>query len=237
MKETERKREIIEILKKRNFIGVEELSKLLYTSQSSIRRDLNDLQAQGLIKRNHGGVMIFETKNAAPVAYRWEAQKNEKKLIAKQASVLLKDNTTVFLDSSTTAYYMVEYITKKRGISVITNSLKTAQLLIDNGIKTFCLGGEIMPASSTVCGNYASEQLTLYHADIMFFSSFALSDDGTISDSCAEENAIRRQMLAQSDYRVFLCDSSKFNKKATHRLCSVKDVESCFYDKTPKINL
>ncbi len=234
MKGNERKERILELLKERSFLGVEELSKLLYTSPSSIRRDLCDLQAQGLVKRSYGGVMMFETQSAAPAAWRWDVQKAEKKRIAKQAAACLKDHTTVFLDSSTTSYYMVEHIARHQGITVITNNLRTAERLVECGVKTYCPGGRILPSSTALCGGYTAECLRNFHADLMFFSSFALSADGIITDSNAEENAIRKQMLAQSDTRVFLCDSSKFGKQAMHRLCSVEDIEYAFYDREPQ---
>ncbi len=235
MKGNERKKGILELLRERSFVSVEELSRLLYTSPSSIRRDLNELQEQGLVRRNYGGVMLFETKVAAPAVWRWDVQKAEKKLIAKQAAALLRDNTTVFLDSSTTAYYMVEHIAEREGITVITNNLRTAQSLVEQGVSTYCLGGHIMPSSSSMCDGYTEELLSSFHADMTFFSTFALSEDGVISDSTAEENAIRRQMLRQSDCGVFLCDSSKFGRRATHRLCSLEDVDICFFDKQPII--
>ncbi len=235
MNGNERKNKILAILKERSFVSVEELSSLLYTSQSSIRRDLNDLQEQELVRRNYGGVMLFEPKLAPPAAWRWDIQKAEKKLIAKQAAVCLKDNTTVFLDSSTTAYHLIEYIAQKENITAITNNLKTTQHLIENGVKTYCLGGLIKQSSTAMYGNYTQDMLRSFHADIMFFSSFALSENGIISDSTAEENAIRKQMLSQSDYHVFLCDSSKFNRKATHILCSVDDIDIAFYDTEPML--
>ncbi len=224
----------MELLKERHFVSVEELSTLLYTSPSSIRRDLNRLQAQGLVRRNYGGVTLFEAQIAAPVIWRWEVQKAEKKLIAKQAASCLRDRTTVFLDSSTTAYYMVEHIAQKDGITVITNNLKTAEHLVEYGIDTYCLGGHMAPSSVVMCGGYTKEALRDFHADIMFFSSFALSDNGLITDSSVEENAIRKQMMSQSDRHVFLCDSSKFHRTATHRLCHVDDVDFCFYDQAPR---
>ncbi len=236
MNGNKRKNTILAILKERSFASVSELSSLLYTSESSIRRDLNELQERGLVKRSHGGVMMFEDKIAAPAAWRWDVQRAEKRQIAKSAAVCLKDNITVFLDSSTTAYYMVEHIAEKKGITVITNNIKTAERLVELGVNTYFLGGHIMQSSSVACGNYTEEMLRGFHADIMFFSSFALSNEGIISDSTAEENAIRKQMLKQSDCRVFLCDSTKFSRCATHVLCSLDDIELCFSDKPAKVN-
>ncbi len=229
MKINERKNKIINLLTERNFVSVDELSKILYTSPSSIRRDLNALQSEGLVRRNYGGVMLFETKSAAPVSWRWEVQKSEKKAIAKKAAKHLQDYTTVFLDSSTTAYYLAEYIIQKKGITVITNNTKTAEKLFEGGINTYCIGGN-MHSENVNCGSYAIEQLRQFHADTVFFSSFALADNGTVSDSCAEENEIRKIMLSQSDCKIFLCDSSKFHRTATHILCNIKDIDYCISD-------
>ncbi len=234
----ERQERILALLRERGFAGVNELAEQLYISPSSVRRDLNDLQAKGLVVRSYGGVMLSQSQSAAaPLLWRWEAQKAEKKQIAKQAAALLSDHMTVFLDSSTTASYMAEHLAEKSGITVLTNNLRTAQTLMERGVNTYCLGGRVLPSSTAIAGPHTLEMIGAFHADAVFFSSFALSEDGAITDSNPEENAARKWMLANADRRVFLCDSTKFGRHAAHRLCSVKEVDFCFYDKDPNLSL
>lgn len=231
MKLNERQEKILEILRTQRFAGVSTLAELLYTSPSSIRRDLTQMQSAGLVRRNYGGVMLCDTEHTAPpVSVRLETNKANKKKIARKASTLLRDHVTVFLDGSTTVSYLAEYLAAHDGITVFTNNLQTAADLIARSVDTYCIGGHSVHGSHIVAGSYAEDMVDQLHADLFFFSSFALSDEGVISDCTAEENSLRRRMLRHSNTRIFLCDSSKFHRTAAHRLCTLDDVDYCFFD-------
>lgn len=233
MKLNEREEKILEILRSQHFAGVRHLAELLYTSPSSIRRDLTHMQQEGLVRRNYGGVMLCDTEHtAAPVSVRLEANKAAKRQIASKAASLLRDQMTVFLDGSTTASYLTEHLAEHSGITVFTNSLQTASALIAKQVDTYCIGGHAVGGSHVMAGNYAEDMVANLYADLFFFSSFALSDSGMISDCTAEENSLRRRMLQHADTRVFLCDSSKFHRTAAHRLCTLKDVDAWFSEDT-----
>ncbi len=235
MKTNEREEKILDILREQRFAAVSDLASSLYTSPSSIRRDLTNLENRGLVRRNYGGVMLREDENTAlPMTLRIEAHKAEKRQIARQASTLLRDNTTIFLDGSSTVSYLIEFLTVQKNITVFTNNLQTAAALIEKSVDTYCIGGHSIRNSPVVAGSYAEDMVSNLHADIFFFSSFALSDDGMISDCTPEENSLRKRMLSCSDCRVFLCDSSKFHRSATHRLCTLDEVDYYFFD-TPLV--
>ena len=234
MKTSEREEKILDILREQRFAGVNQLSAALYISPSSIRRDLTHLQQLGLVQRNYGGVLLCENERTAPpVSVRLEANKAQKKRIAQQASALLRDHMTVFLDGSTTASYLAEYLAERKELTVFTNNLRTASELIGRSVNTYCIGGHSLRGSHVLGGPYAEDMIRNLHAHIFFFSSFALSDDGVISDSCAEENSMRKLMLSRSDCRVFLCDSSKFHRSSTYRLCTTDEIEHCVFDREP----
>lgn len=229
MKINERHEKILEILRTQRFASVRTLAESLYTSPSSIRRDLTQMQNAGLVRRNYGGVMLCDTEHTAPpVSVRLETNKQNKKKIARRAATLLRDHITVFLDGSTTAAYLAEYLAAHEGITVFTNNLQTASDLIARSVDTYCIGGHSVHGSHIVAGSYAEDMVDNLHADLFFFSSFALSDEGVISDCTAEENSLRRRMLRHADTRVFLCDSSKFHRTAAHRLCTLDEVDYFF---------
>lgn len=231
MKLNEREEKILELLREQRFASVSALAETLYASPSSIRRDLTHMQSEGLVRRNYGGVILCDTEHtAAPISVRLEVNKAGKKRIARKAASLLRDNITVFLDGSTTASYLTEHLAALTGVTVLTNNLHTAADLIARSVDTYCIGGHSVGGSPIVAGNYAEEMVDNLHADLFFFSSFALSDDGVISDCTAEENSLRRHMLRHADTRVFLCDASKFHRTAAHRLCTLKEVDYFFSD-------
>ena len=163
---------------------------------------------------------------AAPIAMRSEINKAAKRAIAKKASILLRDDMSVLLDDSTTAAAMIEHLAERRGISLFTNNVETALAATERGITTYLLGGALPSDSATVTvGKFALDMLRSIHADICFFSASALSEQGELFDSTESHNMLRREMLARSTVRVFLCDGSKFLRTSLYRSASLEEVE------------
>ena len=226
-----RQEQILSILNERTFITVQELSRLTFTSASSIRRDLTYLQNNGLVKRLHGGVSsVSPLSSVASFHDRTRKNVKEKRLIAQKASALLRDGQTVLLDSSTTATFLLPYLAKRRNITLFTNNLSTALHAIELGICTHCLGGHAVNGSTALAGSETFAALADLTADILFFSSQSLDGDGTVSDMTEEENCVRRLMLRAAKTRVFLCDGEKFNTRSTYRLCGLNDIEYAVFD-------
>ena len=123
----EREKSILESLLKRKSVTVKELAKELYASESSIRRDLNNLEGQGFLRRIHGGAVLEEQSNSymkIPFAIRELENYDAKLIIAKKAAELVKDGDTVMLDASSSAYALIPFLTKKSSITVITSGVK-----------------------------------------------------------------------------------------------------------------
>lgn len=229
MSRAERQRLIVELLQQCKFLRVEELSQLLYTSPSSIRRDLSVLEAKRQVRRSHGGVTLFEEETAA---FDVRIRKNivGKKRIAKKAAALLQDNLSVMLDGSSSAMYMLPYLKEHKGITVFSNNLKTVSGAIEAGLRTYCLGGEALDKSAVLSGTYTDEAAEKIYPDLLFFSSQCLSDEGEITDSSETENRLRKIMLRNAEKTVFLCDSDKLGKRSLHRLCHIGDADYVFFD-------
>ena len=227
MKTNEREQQIISLLRERGFISVQELSELLFTSPSSIRRDLTRLEALGVVRRNYGGVVAAGgTPTAPPVAIRSEVNKAAKRSIAKKASILLRDDLSVLLDDSTSAAAMVEFLAPFKGISLFTNNLETAAAATERGIRTYLLGGALPSDSATVTvGRFALDMLRSIHVDLCFFSTSALSESGDLFDSTEAHNLLRREMLNRASKTVLLCDGSKFMHTSLYFSVNIKDVD------------
>lgn len=223
-----REREILNIMKAKNgFITVNELCASLYASESSIRRDLSALEEKGLIKRSYGGAELI-TSFAGIVAFGKRVHHNidEKKAIAKKASSLVKENSVVFFDQSSTSFYLASELISKASITVITNNIEILSLLSQTKIKTISSGG-ILSSENRSCliGSNACKVFESTYADIAFFSTKSLSFDGIISDCDSEEVAVRCAMLKNARNRVFLCDSEKFGTRSPYTQCSLSEVD------------
>lgn len=228
---TKRQEEILKLLRDNVFLTVDKLSKLTYTSPSSIRRDLTKLQDMYFIKRTHGGAKLLdEERYPAPFNNRVSQNAAAKRLIAKKASAMLCDNQTIMLDGSSTAGFLIPYISKYKDVLLFTNNMITAVNAINYGIKTHCIGGTSVNNSVILSGSQSYKFVSEINPDILFFSSYAIDKDGIISDPTEEENYLRSIMISNARKRVFLCDSEKFNRRCLYTLTSVKDIDVAVFD-------
>ncbi|MBE6597539.1 MAG: DeoR/GlpR transcriptional regulator [Ruminococcaceae bacterium] len=228
---SERQEQILALLETRRSLRVTELSKLLYTSPSSIRRDLCRLENLRLLHRTHGGAEAQgELQGAIPLNVRMTKNTAAKRLIAKKASVFLSEGQNIMLDGSSTASFMLPYIAPFKKVTVFTNSMITAQSAIAYGIDTHCIGGRSVDGSAVLAGEEAYRTVSALCPDLLFFSSQSLDASGVISDSTEEENHLRALMIANAKTRVFLCDSEKFNKRSLHRLTSLTELDAAVFD-------
>lgn len=226
MEKDERQKKIVQILQEREYASVSWLSKNLFASPPTIRRDLNMLENEGYIIRCRGGAALpGDTRSDIPLLFRKTTKSREKKQLCKMASVLVKNGDVIFLDASTTAQHMVEYLKNKQNIKVVTNSLITCGLLYQNDIETFCTGGKLRKNSGCFVGRRAEEYVGDFNADIMFFSTSALNTNGLVSDYSDEETYLRQAMFKHSDKKVFLCDSTKLGKNSTYRTCMLDELD------------
>ena len=232
MSTSKRQEQILEIIRNRNYISVNELARLTYTSPSSIRRDLDAMQNKGLVARSHGGVSLPDSvRGVASLHDRMTKSLAEKRIIAKKASSLLKNGQTVLLDSSSTAGFLVPYLAVLESVTVFTNNLVTAMSLIEAGVKTHCIGGSSICGSAAMSGAEAFRTVSAIKPDILFFSSQSLDSDGVISDSTEEENYMRSLMIESTKKSVFLCDSNKFGTRSVYTLTTVDKIDVTVFDK------
>lgn len=224
----DREKQILEILLKQKKLTVKELSEILYISEPSVRRDLASLEKQNLIKRIHGGAMIEETmlsKNKIPFLIREYEQSSEKMIIAQKAIDLIKDDDVIFLDASTSCYYLIPFLTSKKNITVITNGVKALTKLAEFNINTISTGGTLINSCLALVGEEAYRTIETFNADIAFFSCRGVSPDGYLTDIAPLENNIRKQMIKNSKKSYLLCASEKFGKKYFHNLCHKKELD------------
>lgn len=228
MLKNEREREIINILKAENgFTTVKTLCEMLYASESSIRRDLTALENRGVIKRTYGGAeLVTNFSNVISFNKRSHHCLEAKKIIAKKAATIIKDGDIIFLDQSSTSFYLANEIINRNSLTVITNNIEILCLLSDSKINVVSSGGFLSPLNrSCLIGADAHSIFENTYADIVFFSTKSLSYDGIISDCTREEVTLRNSMLKNSGKKVFLCDSEKFGTKSAYKQCTLSDVD------------
>ncbi len=221
----ERQQEILKLLNEKTFISVNKLSKLLYISLPTVRRDLAELERQGLVVRNHGGAMKLEagTYNI-PLQFRSNYKTSEKLDLCKSAAKLLNNGDVIFADASTSVVHMADYITAK-DITVVTNGLTTAMRFIQHGIKTILTGGDIDESSLCCVGRETEKFISEFNFNFVFFSSYGVNDKGMIVDTDRAAIGVRRVAFANCRQKVFLYTADKENLSAPYNLIPLDEVD------------
>ena len=222
-----RHQQILDILKREKSVSVARLSRELFASEPTVRRDLALLEKQGHLKRVYGGAVLGGAPDRElPYNVRTVEQEEAKAIMARKAAAYLHKGDVVFLDGSSSAARLTEYIQKIGDILVVTSGAKTALDLAERGVRVISTGGQMITRSFTYVGNHAEACIRSMRADVAFFSCRGLSDDGEMSDTSIEEINLRRVMLERSRVKILLCDSSKFGKQYMYSLGYRDDIDA-----------
>lgn len=235
---SERYEDIIKILKKRNGASVHYLAEQLHVSEPTIRRDLAFLEKEKRIKRTFGGAVISDMATSEiPLSLRESENRLPKEIIAKKAIEHISDGKIIFIDASSTASKILKYLPNFSNLTIITNSPKNSLKLAEMKVRSFSTGGLLLENSIAYVGRGAENFVRNFNADLFFFSSRGLSEDGVLSDASIEESELRRVMMEQSKKKIFLCTSDKIGKSYMYNLCKLSDVDEVISDKPLPENL
>lgn len=228
MLKQERENEIIQYLSRNGFTRVKDLCEILYASESSVRRDLAKLEKRGVVKRSYGGAeYISFNAHILPFGTRSYDYVEEKHRIAQKAVGLIKEGNIIFLDQSSTCYFLSLYLRDLKNITVVTNNIEIVNILSKTNVTVHCSGGKISRDNSNcLIGDNAQKTFENIYADIAFFSSKAVSDEGVISDCAQEEIFVRKSMFKNAEKKVFLCNSQKIGGHSSFVQCSLSDVDA-----------
>ena len=222
---------ILEILNANGAVSVKSLTTMLYVSEATVRRDLAELEKTGALKRTRGGAKPVDySKKQIPLYIREEMDSSEKNEICKKAALLIKDGDTIFIDGSSTVLHLVNHIAHLKDITVITYSIRAAELMCQTHIKTYCVGGLIMENSLVCVGQKTVEAADSFNVDICFLSCKGMSLDGRFSDTSEEETAVRRAFMKNAKKTVFLMTNNKIGNSYLHTLCDIDSVNFLISD-------
>lgn len=185
------------------------------------------MEERNLVKRSYGGVLPA-TNFSSIITFNHRTKQNieAKREIAKKAASLIKEGHIIFLDQSSTAFYLANEIVNRNGITVVTNNIEILMLLSNSNIKVVSSGGFLSHENrNCLIGGDAVKTFQNIFADISFFSVKGITADGTVTDCEREEILVRSAMINNSDTKVLLCDSTKFGQKSSYIQCHLKDVD------------
>ncbi|WP_099204532.1 DeoR/GlpR family DNA-binding transcription regulator [Scatolibacter rhodanostii] len=231
MIENRRHKDILELIERKKYMKPAELSRLLYVSISTIRRDLIELEKLGVIQKSHGQVSLFE-KNEPAHMIRASANFKEKAYIAKIASSYIENGQSIFLDSSTTVNALCAHIGDFRNMTVITNSLQNALDMVSSNNKIIVTGGDLKPNSVSLIGEKAEDFLESFNVDYAFVSCKSVNTEG-IYEEDYQQGHLKGKMIRRALKKVLLCDNGKLGKMGFYCFASLYDVDIIIFNQKP----
>lgn len=214
MLEETRKARLIDLIKEKGEITVNELSKALDVTGTTIRKDLSELENLGMIVRTHGGALLpSHTKVEWNFIQKSQQHVEEKSVIAKKALEFVKPGDSIILDSGTTTLAMAREMKKMKllPLTVVTNNFFIATELVGTGIDLIVLGGIVRENSFSLIGAFSEENIKKIYADKAFVGATGFSKDGFMTPNINEAK-IKALMISQSSESFVIVDSSKFER-------------------------
>ncbi|WP_156761316.1 DeoR/GlpR family DNA-binding transcription regulator [Microbacterium karelineae] len=216
-----RQREIVDVLLRDGFQGVNELAARFDVTTSTIRRDLERLERRQLLRRTHGGAVPVHPpesrrKGGAPL------HGAEKVAIGKAMAERILEGQTIILDGGTTTLEVARHLDHQR-LTVVTNDLRiAAEVATRPPIHLAFLGGELLPNTFRMWGPTTEQQLSRFRVDVAIFSADTVAEDGLYSAGSYEIEQ-KRLMRAIAKEAFFVADSSKFGREALFKLLDIGD--------------
>lgn len=232
----ERQQLILKQLEEQQAVTVTELTKLLNTSESTIRRDLTSLHQQGKLLKVHGGATAKEQSTMA-VEYDMQTKASlnlsEKRKIAQYAAALIEQDDFVYIDAGSTTEFLVEYINQPA--EFVTNGISHARKLARKGFRVHLLGGEYKLSTEAIIGIEAVRALSAYHFTKAFMGTNGITITGGFSTPDTREACVKGEAIRRAYQAYILADHSKFNMDSCITFASLKEAQ-ILTDKKPALN-
>ncbi len=223
----QRRERIQEFLAVHQIARTADLMNLLETSEATVRRDLEWLEAEGILERTHGGAIINQRMTSEP-EYLQRAQRNpeEKRNIGALTASLIEDRDIVFINSGTTTAQVIHSIRGEAGISVFSNNMIAALDMGEVGFQHYLIGGEYQPRSKSTAGRFAIENLRQVYANKVIIGVDGISlKHGCTVPTNAEAEVIRAMIERTKGQVIVVADHSKWGVVSNFQVASIDEVE------------
>lgn len=234
VKREDRQQAIMDLLVDRREVDLDDLAERFAVSKMTIHRDLDDLEAEGLLRKMRGGATIEAgTQFESDFRFRARQEGAAKARMARAALALVEPGMTLMVNDGSMAAVLGGMLPEKRPLTVITNNAAIIDALkLESGITLIALGGIYSPKFNGYFGVVTEESLSRLRADIAFISTPAVSG---VRAFHMDDNVVRakRAMLASADRAVLLVNYQRFGRTALHVLAELSDFETIITDAPP----
>lgn len=238
MSQTLRQSKIIDLIKQKGYLTIDELVAELDVTPQTIRRDLNQMAKRGEIERHHGGAGPASSTENTEYQTRKIQYHAEKQRIAQQVAAHIPDHSSLFINIGTTNETIAQALLERKGLKVVTNNLIVASILSAKPDFTVIIaGGEVRSRDGGIVGEATRDFVHQFKLDYGIIGISGIDDEGSLLDFDYQEVRIAQAIIANSRYVYLAADHSKFGRSAMVRLGNIDQCSALFTDQKPSEQL
>ena len=229
-----RQQQILRLVQQQGYVSIETLAQTFDVTPQTIRRDINELCDQQLLKRYHGGAGLSSSVENDAYAARQVMNLEEKRSIARLVASHIPNRAAIFINIGTTTEEIARALQGHNGLRVITNNLHVASILSTNpSFEVIVAGGVVRQRDGGITGEATIDFISQFRVDYGIIGISGVDEDGTLLDFDYHEVRVAQAIIAHSR-RVFLAaDHSKFERRALVRLGNLAEIDDLFTDRMP----
>jgi DeoR/GlpR family transcriptional regulator of sugar metabolism len=230
----QRKSLLIEYISRHGGGTIKELSEVLNVSEMTVRRDLKQLELEGLVMLSRGGAVPTQSYIKEPGILDKEAKHRDIKegLASFAVEHFVKDGEILILEGGTTVSRMASYLQRFGQLTVLTNGLETLNLLRKHSGRNtvLCCGGTLREMSGTFVGPVAEAFFEQFHANTVFLSALGFTTESGFTDPNLMDSQVKKAMVHSAQQTVMLLDSSKFGQRSFTTALTADEVTAVVTD-------
>lgn len=229
-----RQQQILELVRERGYVSIEEMAQLFVVTPQTIRRDINQLAEGGLLRRYHGGAAYDSSIENTAYAMRADQMRDEKQRIADAIAAHIPDHASLFINIGTTTESIARALLGHNQLKIITNNLHVASILSGKEDFEVLLAGGTVRRDGGVVGQACVDFINQFKVDFALVGISGIDEeDGSLLDFDYQEVRVSQAIIANARQVILAADSSKFGRNAMVRLGSISLIDRLVTDSTP----
>jgi len=228
-----RQQQILELVRERGYVSIEELAQHFSVTPQTIRRDINQLAEAGLLRRYHGGAAHDSSVENTEYSMRAGQMREEKRLIAEAVAAAVPDHASLFINIGTTTEAIAHALLGHRSLKVITNNLHVANILSAKDDFDVLIASGKVRSDGGVVGQATADFIKQFKVDYALVGISGIDEDGTLLDFDYQEVCVSQAIIHNARQVFLAADSSKFGRNAMIRLGSLEQIDQLFTEQEP----
>jgi len=230
----DRQRQILDLARRHGFVSIESLSQRFAVTTQTIRRDINRLCRQTLLRRYHGGAGLPSSVENLAYTTRQILCLEEKRRIARTLAGHIPDRASLFINIGTTTEEVAKALMKHQGLRIITNNLNVASVMSSNpDFEVIVAGGVVRSRDRGIVGEATVDLIAQFKVDFGIIGISGIDSDGTLLDFDYREVRVAQAIMDNSNQIFLAADHSKFGRDALVRLAHLSQIDALFTDRQP----